>query len=56
MKKHHVYIAVGGLLAALTQAYPAVFPLHGAGLGVVVAGLIDWYHDWKAARDVAADA
>lgn len=47
MKKHHWYVTIGGILATVAPIGALVVPfvgqLHGAGVGVAVAGLIDWW-------------
>jgi hypothetical protein len=43
MQKHHWYVVIGTLLAGIAPFIPVVRTLHSAGLGVFVAGCIDWY-------------
>ena len=53
MEKHHIYVLLGVALAifggGLAPLVPFLEGLHGAGLGVAIAGLIDWMHAYKGA-------
>lgn len=39
LKKHHLFMLVGSVLTLLLPVYA---PLHGAGIGVLVSGVLDW--------------
>lgn len=47
MQKHHWYVVIGSALAVSAKLIATVVPafgaVHGAGIGIAIAGCIDWY-------------